>query len=295
MKSRGFVLSFAILTVALFILVYAQIQSEQLFSLRYHDSQTWENTLPLRAAQDASMDLNALYNQRISVDQNSTNVYLTVGGIIPVPLSFSSNIMRYQNSLASLGRDLNLSIFADFNAVISDGNLLGQTNTGFSWKQGMDRNMFYGYSQNAFARPTRIDINLSVDSNYNASNSWSLNPTTGDVYIILNYSDTNSQHDSSSSGWADYIDLNVFTWQYEVPLSGGGFGNRAITLSIGQIDQNQGAFLLDNNGGHALTLTYSIRFSLDANTSLTRAGYSVPLRVVGPDANVVQGVQYLYE
>ncbi len=286
-SSRGFVLSFAIFVVALLVLVHAQLQANQLYALRFSGASAWQETHPFRLADDAGMDLNTLLDQRVQLDQNADTVFLTLQGALPSPLSMSQNLQRYQSSLQSLGTLSHESVFLDLNSTLNDGNVVGQTNTGLRWKKNLATNKLLIFPTNIFSRPRRIDVNLYVDHAYATASASGLSGS-GDMFVSLFYSDSNTAHDSNVSGWMNYTQTKVYSGTYSN-------GASAFSLRLGLVDGNNASISIDNNNTANLSVTYSIRVLLDANTTPTRVGYAFPLTIVGSDANVVEEWQYVDE
>ena len=286
-QHRGFVLSFAILVIALFILVYAQLQSEQLRGLRLNAAQTWNQTLPSRFALDARLDLNTLLDQRLRMEQNATNVNVWLSGSLPSPLSLQTNLLRYQTQLVSLGRDFNLYAFLDLNGIMADGNMVGRTDTNLTWKQNLNTSALVFYPGNTISNPNRVDINIYADKNYSSVNAWSLDGS-GDAYVKLKYTDQNTNHTITSEGWFTFAGTKTYSWVFEN-------GASQLTLTVGRVNGNNGSLFLDNNHAASLNVSYAVQWNMDANTSSTRAGYDWPLTARGKDANVVQTTEWVYE
>jgi hypothetical protein len=285
--SRGFVLSFAILIAALFLIVYAQLQADHLRGLREIENETWANGLPPRLARDAMQDLNFLLDQRLHLDQNASTVDLFISGRMPSPLDMNANLFRYQTSLREWGKDANTFIFLDLNSTKTDGNVTGRTNTGYVWKQKLSTDRLFFYPSNVFSRPRTMDINIHVESAFHDTNSSWVLGESGDFLVTLRYSDQNSSHTTISTGWATWGGINTYQWVYEG-------GASKFTLSIGQVNDYNGAVLLDNNHSGSLSIRYALHVRLDANTTATRAGYDLPLTIQGKDANVNEETQWVY-
>lgn len=280
---RGFVLSFTVLTLALFILIYAQIQSEHLFKLRLQESNLEQRTLPLRFALDARADLNMLLDERVRVDQNSTNADTWISGTLPSPIAFSTVLARYQTGLSSLGRDANLSVLLDLNAVFSDENVTGRLSNGLIWKRNFSGNKAIIAPLTTAFLPENYDINLTASLPSTSTSPWSLNES-GNIYVTLRYTDQNTGHTTASAGWLTANSTaKEYTWTY-------GGGSALLSLRVGLLDRNAGSLFLDNNNTSALDVKYTIHVTQDANGSTpTLAGYDLPLSVIGPDGNFIAG------
>lgn len=285
---RGFVLSFAVLTLGLFILILAQLQAEQQFSLRIQNHELWQTTLPFRFGQDAKMDLNTILDERLTVDQNSVDVNLFIQGQLPSSLDVLNNLLRYQTGLAGLARDLNLLASMDLNNLISDGNVVGRTSSNFQWKKKLSSDEIIFHPSTNFNIPNRIDVNIYSGLPYTSMNPWSLD-SNGDVFVVLNYSDQNTSHDFNSTGWFTAAGaIKTYSLTY-------GSGSSQLNISVGKINRLNGSFWIDNTNPSALTVQYAVKLHLDANTGYTRVGYDIPLTIMGTDANVVETTQWIIE
>ncbi|MEK6902652.1 MAG: hypothetical protein AABX02_03650, partial [archaeon] len=225
-RSRGFVLSFAVLTIAMFIFIFARLEADHLFLSRYSQSHAWSALSPARIAADAGMDLNALIDQRFRMDQNQTDVILSFGGTLPGPVGNRTNWLRYQTALHNWGHDANVDLVLDLNQTFADGNVVGRTNTGFVWEQNLDANRIIFYTTNSFSQPNEIDINITSESAYTSKNAWAL-LGGGDVLVKWRYTDQNTNHTDSNTGWVSFSNVNRYDWIY-------GNGAYRFTLTIAQ-------------------------------------------------------------
>jgi hypothetical protein len=285
MGKKGFVLSLSLFLLAIGMLVFSQIYAENAFERQSDASERWSDMRPLRLSIDAGRDLNLLLDQRIRLTEDSDEVFFSIRGRLPSSLSMQTNLLRYQTALREWARDQNTYAFLDLNATISDGNITGRLDNGFDWKTNLNTSRIHFYPTDVNAIPNRIDINIAVDSVYSDSNAWSLS-SDGNLYINLRYTDQNTSHTTTSSGYAGVGDLNRYIWRY----SSGQYG---ITLDVGKLNDRNGSLILDHNGYSSFGMTYSIRYTFDANTTPTRAGYVLPLTMSGKDANAIQSVQWL--
>lgn len=283
--SRGFVLSFSVLMIALFIVVFARLEADHLFGLRYSQSQEWSSLSPARMGGDASFDLNTLIDQRFRLDQNTTTVILSYGGSLPSPVGNRANWLRYQSTLRNWGRDANVFMFLDLNHTILDGNVLGRTNTGFIWEQNIDTNRIIFYSRTHLTQPLGIDINIVSESSYTSRSPWTMSGS-GDVLVKWRYTDLNSSHTDTNTGYLSFANTNRYDWVY---------GNGSYRFSIILVNSPDGnSFILDNNAPGSLTVRYATKIIIDANTVPTRAGYDLPLTSYRGDTNYYQGTQWVY-
>lgn len=277
----------ALFMMAVFLLLFAQIYSESLFHRQLDKTTQWNQYLPLRLAGDAKHDLNLLLDQRIYLTQDSSDVAFTLKGKLPSPLSMQANLYRYQTFLSSWAVDQNVYGFLDLNATIADGNITGQLDNGYTWKENLTTSRIHTYPSAAIAVPSRIDLNIAVESMYTDTNAWSLG-SDGNTYVSLRYTDQNSDHTATSTGYITLGDMHQYRWRY-------ASGQYGITLNIGLLNDTNGSLILDHNGYSSFSASYSIQYTFDANTTPTRAGYVLPITFVGTDSNVVQSVQWLYE
>ncbi len=288
MKRAGFVLSFALFILALYILVYAQLQSSHLQALNVSEGKGWQLFSSSRLAWDLTLDLNTLLDQHLSLDQNVSDVSLFMHGSLPSDLNRYTNLLRYQSNAVQLGRDYNLFVQLDLNRFAQDLNLVGRTDHNMVWKEPVSSRRISWYSERSQVIPTRIDINVIADRDYNRLAAWTL-IGSGNTYIRFFYQDTNSNHDFTSEGWARsstaynyFIDFNT------IPSS-------RLSVTYGPIDGNNGSFRIDNNNTSNLRVDYKIRIQMTADANATRAGYDLPLTIRGNDINVIQSTQWIYD
>lgn len=286
-EPRGFVLSFATFALALFILLYAQLQATQLYDLRSHALEVHQKNYSARFFEDAMRDYNALLDQHLHLDQNQIVAKLTLSGRTPSPLDVSANLLRYQRDLATLGRDLNLFVFLDLNATIADGNITGRTNSGLVWKQTLDtsENMqVYSSTQNS--NPLALDINLSVDLNA-ASHTYN-NPsqTTSDFTLTLRYTDTNSGNTYSVTRTIDKNTTHTDTWLYSADDT-----TKTLILTIAPQGNGVRVALTHASG---FTTTYALRWDFRNGATGMRAGYEIPLTVRAADSNTTSTLPWIY-
>lgn len=277
----------ALFMMAVFLLLFAQIYSENAYNRQLDKTTHWDQSAPLRLAMDAKRDLNLLLDQHIRLIQDSSDVNFSIAGKLPSPLSAQANLLRYQSFLSNWAADQNVYAFLDLNATISDGNVWGQLDNGYHWKEKFNHSRIHFYPSSSIAIPTRIDINLDVESNYVDVNAWSLG-SDGNTYVHVRYTDQNTSHTATLAGWITTGETHHYTWRY-------ASGQYGVALSIGLLNDVNGSLILDHNGHSSFITDYSIAFSFDANTTPTRAGYVLPLTTSGSDANVMEGVQWIYE
>lgn len=286
-SSRGFVLSMAVFMMAVFLLLFAQIYSENLYHRQLDKTRQWDQSAAIRIATDLKRDLNLLVDQRLYLIQDSSDVNFLIRGRLPSPLSMQANLLRYQTTLSSWTADQNVYAFLDLNATIADGNVWGTLDNGYHWKEKFNHSRIHFYPTAAIAIPQRIDVNISAESIYTDVNAWSLG-SDGNTYVTVQYTDQNTSHDTTLSGWVTLGETKDYTWRY-------ASGQYGITLRIGQLNDTNGSLILDHNGYSSFAVDYAIAFSFDANTTPTRAGYVLPLTTRGNDSNVVESVQWIYE
>lgn len=283
-STRGFVLSMSLFMLAVFLLLFAQLYAEHSFDRQFDQSQLWSDARPLRVAVDAGRDLNLLLDQRIALVQSEDDVNVHVRGRLPSPLSMQANLLRYQSSLSAWASDQNVYAFLDLNSTISDGNITGFLENGYYWKEKLNTSRIHFYPSASIAIPSRIDINISAESTYTDANAWSLS-SDGNTYVTLRYTDQNTSHTTTSTGYILLGDTHSYTWRF----SNGTYG---IRLDVGRLNDVNGSVIIDHNGYSSFDATYSVALSFDANVTPSRVGYVIPLTVIGSDANVVSPIQW---
>ncbi|QQR92136.1 MAG: hypothetical protein IPJ89_03155 [Candidatus Iainarchaeum archaeon] len=288
---KGFVLSFALFILALYIVVYAQLQASHLHELRANEYRVWQQTRAAQLSADLRLDLNALLNQSLVVDQNDIGVNLFLRGSLPSDLNVYTNLLRYQSQIQKLGQDSNIVAWLDLNAFVQDLNIIGRTDHNTVWKQPIDMSRITIYSEQSSNFPEIIDINIHSNREYVTLTPWTLD-ASGDTYIRFRFEDSNSGHDFTATGWGsvgnDYtylIDFNTTPSSY-------------IALTFGTIDENRGSLRIqpyDSSDMTPLQVDYSIRWQTAADATPVRAGYDLPLSIMGKDINVIQSTQWVYE
>ncbi|MEK6821297.1 MAG: hypothetical protein AABY11_02780, partial [archaeon] len=243
---------------------------------RLERARIWEDAVVGRWAGDIAMDMNRLLDQRVYLQQDENNTLVRVRGRLPSALNTEANILRYQQDIRALGSDANILIFLDANQAAADENVTGVSNVGLQWRFNFDTNRVVFIPLSDVNIPNAIDINLAVESSYSSVDLDTLS-VDGNVPITIRYSDQNTSHASTITGYLNENLSYVLTWWFEddaVPLvmtlsrnSGGRFGMK-----------------LDTNA-NAVPVTYSVAYSLDSNAEISRAGYDFPLTILGSDSN----------
>lgn len=289
--SRGFVLSFATFSLALFLFLFAQAQYTHLLQLQLDAGDVSLQTNPGNLMRDLSMDFNALTGYTISIDENQDTAIFTFKGRSPSVLSLRDNLLRYQSDAAQLGSDLNVHTFLDLNQTFNDGNFWGRTNKGLQWRTDFDFNKFRIEPISSASYPRKIDVNVYSEIAYD-----SMTVITGSCCITdtvffdytLNYTDTNSDHAYSTSGTFpknSTLSINLVYTSSDID------GNTTTTtpyVQIGKIEGISTALPLGVSilGNGMDGMQYTIQLTLPTDANGVKAGYDINTSLHGNDFNV---------
>lgn len=287
-SQKGFVLSFALFILALYLVVFSQLQSTHLREIHGDELRVWQQFQAARFVADARLDLNGLLDQQLRLDQNATGVDLFLRGKLPSDLNHYTNLLRYQTGLQRMGSDQNLVAWVDLNTFVVDRNIIGRTDHNVVWKQPANASRISIYAETAAAVPRVLDINISADSSYSSTSAWTLD-NNGDTQIRLRYEDDNSEHDFISTGWGTKTSNYTYTIDFNTTPT------TRLTITYGLIDGNNGSMRIDNNNTAVVNVHYALRWQTAADANTVRAGYDFPLSVYGNDINVIQSTQWVYE
>ncbi|MFH0970143.1 MAG: hypothetical protein V1776_01645 [Candidatus Diapherotrites archaeon] len=283
--TKGFVLSFSLFVMGIFLILYAQLYAENGFEQRMDSAVIWEDSSIARFALDAQADLNRVLDQFVSLDQNETNGWISIRGRLPSLLDVEENIQSYRDDLVVFGRDVNILVTMDLTDILEDGNVMGHADNSFWWKEKLDTSRIQFWNENVLGKPTQIDININVESQYVDVNAWVLDDN-GNILVNLSYADQNTQHAFTSSGYISDENTVAYHWIFDDGASG-------VTLQLGKINGINGSGILDTNDSANLALAYSFRFTFDANTAPTRLGYDIPLSLSGKNATMQMSTQWV--
>lgn len=293
LKSRGFVLSFSTFSLAVFLIIFAQIHFTHMQNIQFDAGDVYRKATPARVMQDVALDFNELSGQTISIDQNASWARVKITGRIPSALSTRTNLLRHQTNLFQLGRDSNTSIFLDLNSTISDNNFFGRTNHGLRWRHSLDENKFKIYPADSSFYPAHFDVNVFSDIPYSElSFTTGLGVSLPFASYTLNYTDTNNDHNYSSSGILLVgASLNV-TITYDINDS------TSVTKQI-QLGSVEGSgdstpFGTTLIGSPLVPWRYSISYLMPNDSNGTRAGYDVNATIRGVDFNVDTNTIWTY-
>ncbi len=284
-------LSFALFILALYIVVYAQLQASHLHELRANEYRVWQQTRAAQLSADLRLDLNALLNQSLFLDQNTSGVNLFLRGSLPSDLNTYTNLLRYQSQAQKLGQDSNVWAWIDLNTFVQDLNIIGRTDHNTVWKQPIDMTRLSLYSEQASNFPQIIDVNIYSNREYAILTPWTLD-ASGDTYIRFHFEDSNSGHDFTSTGWGSVSSNYTYLIDFNTTPSS------SIELTFGSIDGNRGSMRIDTSDysdSVALQVDYAMRWQTAADATPVRAGYDFPLTIQGKDINVIQSTQWVYE
>lgn len=290
---RGFVLSFSTFSLAVFLIIFAQIHFTHMQNIQFDSGDVFRQSTPARVTQDIALDFNELIGQPISIDQNADWATVKIMGRIPSALSTRTNLLRYQTHLFQLGRDSNTNVFLDLNAVILDNNFLGRTDNGLRWKYSLDENLFRVYPSDASFYPAHFDVNIFSDIPYSGlSYVTGLGVSQPLVSYTLNYSDTNSDHNFTSSGILLVgASLNV-SITYDINDS------FSVTkqIQLGSIEGSSSSTPFGTTlvGSALVPWRYAISYLLPNDSNGTRAGYDVNASIRGRDFNVDTNTIWTY-
>ncbi len=287
-KEKGFVLSFALFILALYLVVFSQLQSTHLREINGNEIRVWQQFQAARFMVDARMDLNTLLDQQLRLDQNATGVDLFLRGKLPSDLNHYTNLLRYQTGIQRMGMDQNIVAWLDLNRFVGDLNITGRTDHAVVWKQPVNTSRISVFAESSASVPRIIDINITASAAYLSSTAWTLDGN-GDTYIRFQYQDDNSEHDFVSTGWGTKTNSYTYTIDFNTTPSS------RVLISYGLIDGNNGSVRVDNNNTAELDVSYSIRWQTAADANTVRAGYDFPLYVYGRDINVIETTQWMYE
>lgn len=284
--NKGFVLSFSTFALALFLVIFAQIQAAHIQTVQWDASDVTQLARPARVMRDVSLDFNALTGTALRVDQNSTHATLFVSGLLPSPLSLSTNLLRYQTNVARWGRDSNTFVGLDFNQTISSQQLSGRTNHGLSWYHSLDTNTFYAAPRSTGFFPQKIDVNITSDVAH-GNGASDLIITNGDsnpdsdYQLTLRYSDTNASHAFTTTYNLDADDYYVYQFTYSSPD-----GNGIKFFEIGSFRGTPTPYAVVLRGDLNVTWTYAVSIQLPNDENGTRGGWDVNSTFRGKDFNV---------
>lgn len=279
-KSRGFVLSFSTFALALFLVIFAQIQYAHIHQMELDAGGIHQLSTPGRVLRDIALDFNILVGNSIRIDQNSTNATTFISGNIPSPLNHSANLLRYQSGLFSLGRDVNTSIFLDLNNTMDANLVRARTNKGLVWTQNMDANDITITPLSSLFYPNEIIITILSDAGWEniLTSVTNINPLDDIVLTTINYSDTNSTHSTAGSwtlGPTDFLSL-----QYDY-LMGGTTYTKTITVG----DGGTTPFQTTLSGDTQVNWKYTLAYTTPNDSNGTRAGYDFNTTIRGIDFN----------
>ncbi len=295
-KPRGFVLSFSTFALAIFLVVFAQLQYSHLQTLQLDASDIHQISTPARVLRDIALDFNTLTGQTIAIDQNSGTAIITLSGKRPNVLSTEDNLLRYQTNLFRFGRDTNTSIFLDLNQTIADGKLWGRTNRGLQWREGTDNNRFRVFPPDINFNPISITINIYSELAYTsvAANVdlgiLQLPPAA--VYLTINYTDVNADHNITYQSYA--VNIGGYNIHASYDVNGVTVVKR---LEVGVSEDTSVDpewFGTSISGAPTVPWTYSITYAMPNDANGTRAGYDINTTIRGSDMNIDTNTIWTY-
>jgi len=290
--SRGFVLSFATFSLALFLFLFTQAQYTHLLQLQIDAGDVSLQTNPGALMRDLAMDLNTLTGYTISIDENQDTAIFSFSGRTPSVLSLRDNLLRYQSDAAQLGSDLNVHTFLDLNQSFNDGNFWGQTNHGLRWRLDYDYNTLRIEPTNSNFYPQKIDINVFSEIAYDSLTVITGSCCISDTHFFeysINYTDTNNDHAYSTSGLFPAHSSISLTLQMTTITDDVNTQTGTRRIQIGNIEGTGSALPMGatiSSFQAVSTLQFSIAFTLPNDSNGTKAGYDINTSLRGNDFNV---------
>lgn len=293
LMKKGFVLSFSTFSLAVFLIIFAQIHFTHMQNIQFDSGDVYRQTTPARVMQDIALDFNELTGQTISIDQNADWAIVKITGRVPSALSTRTNLLRYQTNLFPLGRDSNTSIFLDLNSFIADNNFFGRTNHGLRWRHSFDENKFRIYPTETNFYPAHFDVNVFSDIPYaGISEIITLGVSQPFASYTLNYTDTNNDHNYTSSGFllvGAVLNLNI-TYDINDTLS----VTKQLQIGSAEGSDSGSPFGTTLIGSTLVPWRYSISYLVPNDSNGTRAGYDVNASIRGRDFNVDTNTIWTY-
>ncbi len=280
---RGFVLSFSTFALAIFLVVFAQLQYSHLQTLQLDASDIHQTSTPARVLRDMALDFNSLLGQNYRVDQNLTHTIITFSGKFPEPLDDWNNLLRYQTGLITLGRDTNTSIFLDLNQMMGDRNIVGRSNRHLKWWKTFDENSLLIQSTDSNHMPIIIDVNITSSIPFDTNvRILSLGLTTWPY--TFHYRDTNSSHSFSETESAG----NFAGKSYNLTYTGSDGNSHTLNVGFGSIvDSDASApLLIEIRGNTNVEWSYAVSATYLNDLNGTRMGYDIDTTIRGNDMNI---------